>query len=316
LRIFVTGVSGFVGKHFLEFLKKKTFELFGICFPEEPEPGRYSSKCRIYKKDIRCEKEVEELIKISKPEFVFHFAAVSNVGQSWKKRKETFEVNIIGTLHLFEAVRKYAPDARILFVSSSDVYGLLGIDSMPLRETDPVYPVSPYAFTKLSGEKLCEFYSKIEDLDIITTRSFPHTGPGQNPDFVCSDWASQIARIEKGISLPQIRVGNTEVKRDFVDVRDVVRAYFSLMKKGRKGEVYNVSSGLSISLKKVLDILLKYSKVKIDVEIDKTKLRKIDIPVLVGDNQKIKKEISWAPEIPIKQTLLDLLQYWRHVYHS
>ncbi len=312
----MTGATGFVGNHLIDLLKKEKAEFFGICFPDEPEPRKYPSEFQMHKADVRSEKEIEEFIRISKPEHIFHLAAVSNVGQSWKKRKETFEVNIIGTFHLFEAVRKYAPEARVLFVSSSDVYGMLEPYSKPLTEKDPVHPVSPYGFTKMSGENLCRFYSEIEGLDIIIARSFPHTGPGQSPDFVCSDWASQIARIEKGMSPPIIKVGNIEAERDFIDVRDVVKAYFSLVTKGRTGHVYNVSSGKAISLTKVLDTLLGHSTVQIDVKTDKTKIRKVDIPVLVGDNRKIREEISWVPEVPMEQTLLDLLQYWRDVYHS
>jgi GDP-4-dehydro-6-deoxy-D-mannose reductase len=316
LRVFVTGATGFVGKHFLDLLKKKEAEIFGFCYPDEPKPDQLTSRCKIHKIDIRSDKNIEEFIKISKPDYILHLAAVSNVGQSWGKRKETFEVNIIGTLNLLEAVRKHVSGAKILFISSSEVYGIPEEKTKLLKETDSVQPVSPYAFTKLNGERLCQFYTQIEDLDIVTARSFPHTGPGQSPDFVCSDWANQIARIEKGLSSPLIKVGNLEVKRDFLDVRDVVKAYFSLMKKGNKGQVYNVSSSQSISLKKVLNVFLESSNVEIDVEIDQSKMRKADIPVLTGDNQKIQKELSWTPKIPIKKTLLDLLQYWRDVYHS
>jgi GDP-4-dehydro-6-deoxy-D-mannose reductase len=312
----VTGATGFVGNHLFDLLSKTEAEFFGICFPEEPEPGKYPPGFHMHKADVRSEKEIEESIKFSKPEYIIHLAAVSNVGQSWKKRKETFEVNIMGTFYLFEAVRKHASKARVLFISSSDVYGLLEPHSKPLTEKEPVRPVSPYGFTKMSGENLCRYYSKIEGLDIITARAFPHTGPGQSPDFVCSDWASQIARIEKELSPPIIKVGNIEAERDFIDVRDVVKAYFSLIKKGRRGHIYNVSSGRALSLKKVLDMLLEYSGVEIDIKKDKTKLRKVDIPVLVGDNRKIREEISWTPEVPMEQTLLDLLQYWRGVYHS
>ncbi|MFW6123903.1 MAG: GDP-mannose 4,6-dehydratase [Acidobacteriota bacterium] len=312
----MTGSTGFVGKHFLDLLKNKEVEISGCCYPDEPEPDQITPRRKILKLDIRSDKHLEEFIESSKPDYVLHLAAVSNVGQSWEKRKETFEINIIGTLNLFEALRKYASHARVIFISSSEVYGVPESDTKLLKESEPVQPVSPYALTKLNGEQLCRFYIQVEDLDIVTARSFPHTGPGQSPDFVCSDWARQIARIEKGFSSPLIKVGNIEVKRDFMDVRDVVEAYFSLMKRGKKGHVYNVSSGKSISLKNVLDILLRYAKVKIDVVTDESKMRKFDIPALTGDNQKIKNEISWMPKIALEKTLLDLLQYWRDVYHS
>jgi len=312
----VTGATGFVGNHLADLLRKTEAEFFGICFPDEPEPRKYPSEFHMHKADVRSEKEIEESVKISEPDYIFHLAAVSNVGQSWQKRKETFEVNVMGTFHLLEAVRKHASKARVLFISSSDVYGLLESYPKPLTEKDPVCPVSPYGFTKMSGENLCRFYSEIEGLDIIIARSFPHTGPGQSPDFVCSDWASQIARIEKNLSPPMIKVGNIEAERDFIDVRDVVKAYFSLIKKGRRGHIYNVSSGRATSLKKILSMLLENSRVKIDVKRERSKLRKADIPVLVGDNRKIREEISWVPKVPMEKTLLDLLQYWRRVYHS
>ena len=312
----MTGATGFVGNHLIDLLRKTGAEFFGICFPEDPLPGMYPPGFHMRKADVRYEKEIEESVMLSKPDYIFHLAAVSNVGQSWKKRKETFEVNIMGTLYLLEAVRKHASKARVLFISSSDVYGLVAPRSKPLTEVTPVRPVSPYGFTKMSGENLCRFYSETEGLDIIIARSFPHTGPGQSPDFVCSDWASQIARIEKELCPPVIKVGNIDVERDFMDVRDVVKAYFSLAAKGRAGHIYNVSSGKAISLKKVLDTLLGHSAVKIDIKKDESKLRKVDIPVLVGDNRKIRDEISWTPEVPMRQTLLDLLHYWRGVYHS
>ncbi len=158
---------------------------------------------------------------------------------------------------------------------------------------------------------LSQFYSQLEKLDIVIARSFPHTGPGQSPDFVCSDWAYQIACIEKGKEEPVIKVGNCKLKRDFTDVRDVVKAYILLLEKGRSGEAYNVSSGRAVQLQEVLDILLSFSEKKIEVEVDQQKVRKVDISLLVGDNRKIKKQTSWEPKIPLNQSLRDLLEYWR-----
>jgi GDP-4-dehydro-6-deoxy-D-mannose reductase len=217
----------------------------------------------------------------------------------------------MGTFYVFEAVRKFVPRARVLFVSSSDVYGTLSPVKKALREENAFHVTSPYAFTKVTGEILSKFYAQIEEMNVVIARSFPHTGPGQSPDFVCSDWACQIARIEKGLAEPVIKVGDIGVKRDFLDVRDVVRAYTLLAQKGRRGELYNVCSGKAVALKEILDILLSFSSEKIKVKVDPQKKRKIDIPCLLGDNSKIKKEISWKPEIPIEKTLLDLLEYWR-----
>jgi GDP-4-dehydro-6-deoxy-D-mannose reductase len=242
---------------------------------------------------------------------VFHLAAVSSVRRSWEKREETFDINLTGTKHLFEAIRQYSPKSRVLYVSSSDVYGVLAPVDRALGEEDSTEPVNPYAFTKITGELLARFYSRIEGLDIVCARPFPHTGPGQSADFVCPDWALQIAQIERGDREPVLSVGNTEVQRDFLDVRDVVRAYVFLMEKGQSGEVYNICSGRAIALKDVLDLFLSFTSIAIDVRVDPQKLRKTDIPLLVGDNQKIRKATSWEPQIPMKQTLLDLLEHSR-----
>lgn len=262
--------------------------------------------------DIRSRRDVFEVVRKVQPDRIFHLAAVSNVKHSWERRQETLETNLMGFFYLLEAVRQCIPRSKTLFISSSDVYGVLIPQEEPLREKDSLHPVNPYAFTKISGELLSQFYSRIEGLDIVIARSFPHTGPGQTPDFVCSDWAHQVARIEKGQQPPLIRVGNCKVRRDFTDVRDVVHAYSLLMERGKKGEVYNVSSGTAVQLQEILDLLLSFSKEKIKVEVDSQKVRRVDIPLLVGDNQKIRMETSWKPKIPLAQSLQDLLDYWRN----
>jgi GDP-4-dehydro-6-deoxy-D-mannose reductase len=310
LKVFITGATGFVGCHLINLLSS-SFEclIFGTSFPEKPGPD--DKKKNIVYLDIRSEEEISEAVKKAQPDWILHLAAVSNVKLSWEKRKEALETNLMGTFYLFEAVRRFVPQARVLFVSSSDVYGTLSPVKKALREEDTFHITSPYAFTKVSGEILSKFYAQIEEMNITIARSFPHTGPGQSSDFVCSDWACQIARIEKGLAEPTIKVGAIEVKRDFSDVRDVVKAYALLIQKGKRGEVYNVCSGKAVSLKEVLDILLSYSSKKIEVKVDSQRLRKVDIPVLLGGNQKIKAETSWEPQIPLKQSLYDLLQYWR-----
>lgn len=308
LRVFISGATGFVGSHLIRLLNPSEFTVYGCSYPEKPPP----SAKNIFFCDIRSEKEVFEAIERIKPRWIFHLAAISNIKHSWEVRKETLETNLMGTFYLFEALRQFAPEARILFVSSSDIYGGLAPSEKILIEEDPFEIVSPYAFSKAAGELLCDFYQKIEKLDILIARPFPHTGPGQSPDFVCSDWASQIARIERGEAEPVIKVGNLDVRRDFTDVRDVVKAYLLILKKGKKGEIYNVCRGKAISLREILKLLLSFSSSGIQVQTDSRKLRKADIPFLVGDNQKIKKEIGWTPEIPLERSLRDLLEYWRN----
>jgi len=311
LKVFISGATGFVGRHLIDFLSSPKYEIYGTSFPEKIKAGALDIRRNIIYLDIRSEKEVFKAINDVQPSWLLHLAAISNVKHSWEEKRETLETNLMGTFYLFEAMRKFAPQARVLFVSSSDVYGFLSPTEKVLMEEDSFHVVNPYAFTKVSGEILSKFYVQVENLNIVIARSFPHTGPGQSPDFVCSDWALQIARIEKGLADPVIKVGNLRVKRDFTDVREVVKAYSLLMKKGRRGEIYNVCSGKAVSLREILDILLSFSPQKIKVQVDSSKLRKADIPLLLGSNQKIREQTSWEPKILLKQTLHDLLEYWR-----
>lgn len=308
MRYFITGATGFVGCHLRDLLRSTKHEIWGTTFPDKPE---VSSEDNLLYLDIRSEDDIFRALKEVQPDGVFHLAAVSNVGHSWERRKETLETNIIGTLNLYEAIRRYSPRSRIVFVSSSDVYGTDIPLRGPLNEEGQLSAMNPYAFTKWSGEILSGFYNRIEHLDIVIARPFPHTGPGQSPDFVCSDWAYQIARIEKKIISPEMTVGNISVYRDFSDVRDVVQAYARLMEKGRQGEVYNVCSGRSFCLEEILETLISFSSTPVTVRVDSLKIRKVDIPELVGDNRKIRRETSWEPQIPLDRSLRDLLEYWR-----
>ena len=319
MNILITGATGFVGRHLIDHLSggKASHKIFGTCFPEHPESCadlcRKSPSTQLIHADLRSADFVADLVKNVKPGRIYHLAAISHVRTSWEKRQETLETNLMGTFHLYEAVRKFAPKARILFVSSSDVYGYLesGERAHAFKEDERDGIVSPYAFTKAGGELLSEFYPTSEGLDVVVARPFPHTGPGQTADFVCSDWARQIALIERGKLPPVISVGNLEPRRDYTDVRDVVRAYALLMAKGTRGEIYNVSSGKALSLKTILRTLLSFTERRIEVRVDPEKLRKSDIPHLAGSNRKIRERTGWAPRIPLKKTLSDLLEFWR-----
>ena len=319
-KVLVTGATGFVGRHLIHRLAstvKPRAEIFGSCYPERPEHCidlcAQFPDLKLLHLDLRSEDSIRAAVQSVKPDAIFHLAAVSQVRLSWENRQETIETNLMGTLYLYEAVRTSSPKTRILFISSSDVYGCLTPKRGSFREKDRGCAVSPYAFSKISGEILSEFYAASEKLDIVIARPFPHTGPGQSADFVCGDWARQIALIEKqiGIRPPVITVGNLEIRRDFSDVRDIVRAYILLMDKGRRGEIYNVCSGRPTSLKKILDTLLCLSSTEIEIRVDPTKIRKTDIPFLAGSRQKIKKETGWEPRLPLKKTLSDVLEYWR-----
>jgi GDP-4-dehydro-6-deoxy-D-mannose reductase len=274
---------------------------------------------KIVRVDLRDAGAVETLVRENRPDWVFHLAAISQVRLSWERRRETFDTNLLGTLNLFEALRRRAPKARVLFVSSSDVYGSPASRSRRklFREKDRTGVASPYAFTKIAGELLAGFYAEVEKMPIVIARPFPHTGPGQAADFVCSDWARQIASFERSIvpgRVPRpflLKIGNVAIRRDYTDVRDVVRAYTLLMKKGRRGEVYNVCSGFAPTLREILGKLLRLSRTRIVAEVDPARLRRTDIPCLAGDSAKIRRQTGWTPRIPLDRTLEDLLNDWR-----
>lgn len=310
--ILVTGATGFVGSFLLEALDRSDHQIFGTSYPHEPFAPGLSCESEICRVDIRRSELLEPWIKDIRPDWVFHLAAVSNVRHSWEKRQETLETNVLGTLNVLEAVRKHAAHARVLFVSSSNVYADVPASGQSLTEAHTVRPISPYAFSKISGEQLCRFYTEIEGLDVVISRAFPHTGPGQSPDFVCSDWARQIVRIDKKIQEPELFVGNIEVFRDFLDVRDVVQAYIRLLERGQRGETYNVASGRAVALRKILEQMLSQSPEEVLVHVDPGKLRKTEIFHLQGDNRKLREATDWEWAIPLEQTLFDLLSYWRN----
>jgi GDP-4-dehydro-6-deoxy-D-mannose reductase len=312
IRVLITGATGFVGGHLIRALEEEgpsAFDIFGTTYPDAHPP----SGNKLFFLDLRSEKDVIKLVDEVRPDWIFHLAAISNVRRSWQMRSETIETNVLGTHNLLEAVRLTTPAARVLFISSSDVYGFGASPTEALKEDAPIQIVSPYAYSKAAGEMLCGFYEKIENIDIVIARPFPHTGPGQTEDFVCSDWARQVAQIETGNIAAIIKVGNLEVRRDFCDVRDVVRAYVHLLRKGRRGEPYNVCSGKAIALREILDFMVKEAAVNspISIEVDAAKFRKIDMPVQTGSIRKISEETGWLPRISIDQTLHDIHAFWR-----
>lgn len=302
-KVFITGLTGFAGTHLSEYLEKEGFEVFGTSWPQKIENER------IFWLDLRNGRKLSKILKSVNPAWIFHLAALSHVGESWKKVKQTILTNFQSTLNIFESAFRLSERPRILFVSSAEIYGSVKRENLPVKEEHPANPLNPYAFSKLLGEIIADLYISM-GMEIFIVRPFNYTGPGQSPKFVCSDFAYQIAMIEKGKSEPEIRVGNLAVKRDFTDVRDAVRAFRIIMEEGEKGSPYNICSGKSYSIEEILQTLLKFTEKKIEIIKDEKRFRKADVIESYGDYSKIEK-LGWKPIIPMEKTLFDIIQWWR-----
>lgn len=308
-RVLITGVGGFAGYHLVNLLREK-HELFG--FDHKPVTAiEYLGRVTYRSMDINDKQAVVDFVKEAKPQYIFHLAALSSVAQSWEAPESTYKVNIFGELNLFAAALALKVKPRILVACSSQEYGHVKSENMPIKEEYSLVPDSPYAASKVCQDIIGLQYSLGYHLPVVRSRSFNHTGPAQTEAFVCSDFAKQIAEIEAGAREPKIMVGNLDAKRDFSDVRDVVRAYWMLAETGAAGEAYNVCSGRAYSAGEILEKLLALSDKKISFAVDPTKNRPSDIPILVGDNRKISADVGWQPAISIDETLADLLDWWR-----
>lgn len=257
--------------------------------------------------EIRDAEAVRTAVRRLNPEHVYHLAGISTVGAGWKQPLQTYEVNVIGTHNLFDAVMNASGPARILNVSTAQVYAP---SSQKLTEDSPLRPANPYAASKAMAE-LFAFQYQGRDGGIITARAFNHSGAEQSPDYVLPAIAKQFAEIEAGLCPPKVSLGNLEVKRDFTDVRDVVRAYRWLLARGKLGEVYNVCSGTAVALSDIVGMFQAMVGVEVTIDRDPSKVRSQDVPETCGDPAKIHADTGWKPEIPLEQTIRDLLDYWR-----
>ena len=306
-KILITGCSGFLGSHLIDTLEKeKDLILSGLT-----EVTDYtSSRLKVYHVDIRDRQKVFEAVEHIQPELVFHLAAIANVFFAWKNQQKTYQINFIGSSNIIEAISEISPHSRILLMSSAELYG--NCRGKPCTETDLVSsPGNPYSLSKYAMEMLGNLYRQAKHMDIVTGRSFNFTGPGQSIQFVASDFSYQIAEIEKGKREPVIRVGNLSAIRDVSDVRDIARYLTVIARQGENGGIYNLCSGKFYSIKDILDMLLSFSTKEIKIIVDEDKLRPVDIPKLWGDPSLIKEKFNLEPQYEIKQTLLDLLNYWR-----
>jgi len=309
----ITGITGFVGSHMAELLLKEGFEVHGLCRwrSRTENIDHIKEKIHLIEGDLLDVHSLQKLLMDVRPSHIFHLAAQSFVPASWTSPAVTLEINVVGSCNLFEAVRTAKIEPLIQIACSSEEYGLVKPEEVPIKETNPLRPLSPYGVSKLAMDYLGYQYFKSYNMRIVRTRGFNHTGPRRGEVFAESSFAKQIAEIEKGIKKPIILVGNLEAQRDYTDVRDMVLGYLLALEKGEPGEVYNICSGKAIKIKEVLEILLSFSKVKVEIKQDPARMRPSDVPILLGDNSKFVKQTGWRPQIPFEKTMEDLLNYWR-----
>ena len=312
-RVLITGITGFAGSHLADYVlaEHPGVEVFGTYRwrSRRENIAHLGGRIRLLESDLGDVTALRSALERSRPDAIFHLAAQSFVPTSWNAPAETFHVNATGQVNLFEAIRSLGLDPVVQLACSSEEYGLVHMDETPIREENPLRPLSPYAVSKVAQDYLGYQYFRSYGLRAVRTRGFNHEGPRRGEVFVMSNFAKQIAAIEAGRQEPVIRVGNLDSVRDFTDVRDMVRAYWLAATKGEPGEVYNIASGRGITIREMLDRLLAMSKVEVRVETDPARLRPSDVEVLLGDASKFRAATGWEPRIPLEQTLADTLDY-------
>jgi GDP-4-dehydro-6-deoxy-D-mannose reductase len=307
VKALVTGAAGFVGGHLIARLRSLRWDVSATRLARE----HINAPGSVYELDILDQAATAGLLEQLRPDYVFHLAAQSSVALSWEQPALTVDVNVKGTVHLLEALRHITPPPRVLLIGSGEEYGYVLPEELPVREDTPLRPGSIYAGTKAAQSLLGQIYARAYGLEIITARAFNHIGPGQLDTFAVANFCRQVAEIEAGLHPPVIQAGNLSARRDFTDVRDIVKAYSLLIQKGRPGEVYNVGSGRAVPLREVLDLILSLSPVKISVAQDAARLRPADTPVIEADTARLASLTGWAPEISLRDSLADSLEYWR-----
>ncbi|MFN7941905.1 MAG: GDP-mannose 4,6-dehydratase [Thermoanaerobaculia bacterium] len=314
-RVLITGITGFAGSHLADFLldHHSEVEVWGTYRWRSRRENieHLEGRLKLVECDLNDLTATKQALERARPDAVFHLAAQSFVPTSWTAPGETLHTNIAGQLNLFEGARAIGLDPVFQIACSSEEYGLVLPHETPIKETNPLRPLSPYAVSKVAQDFLGYQYFMSYGTQAIRTRGFNHEGPRRGEVFVMSNFARQIAAIEAGSQEPVIRVGNLDAVRDFTDVRDMVRAYWAAVNQATPGEVYNIASGRGITIREMLDRLVASSRVKVRVETDPARLRPSDVEVLIGDSSKFRAETGWEPRIPLEQTLADSLDYWR-----
>lgn len=323
MRCLITGITGMVGSHLADLLLEKTdWDIYGMMRWRSPLDNihhllfRVNSGERLYlvNGDLTDGVSINRIINEVKPDYIFHFAAQSDPKTSFTSPFKTLSINILGTMRILEEVRCSKINPVIVVCSSSEVYGRVTVDKVPITESCPFYPASPYAISKIGTDLVAKHYADAYKMRIVTSRLFTHTGPRRGDVFAESSFAKQIAMIENGLLPPVIKVGNLSSLRTWLDVRDAVRAYYMLATVNpQPGEAYNIGGSYSCTIGEMLMQLIRLSdrNYKISIETDETRIRPLDADLQVPDVSKFHKHTGWVPEIPFEQTMEDLLNYWR-----
>jgi GDP-mannose 4,6-dehydratase len=324
MRALITGITGMVGSHLADYLLKETdWDIYGMHRWRSPSNNirhlieRINNKDRVFlvEGDLCDQLSVDRCVKETLPDYVFHLAAQSYPSTSFTSPLHTLDVNILGTTRLLEAIRNNASIDPVVHVcSSSEVYGRVPKEKLPIRESCSIHPASPYAISKVGTDLLGKFYAEAYGVKTVISRMFTHSGPRRGDVFVESSFAKQIILIEAGLAPSVIKVGNLDSLRTWMDVRDAVRAYYLLVTVDPiPGESYNIGGSYSCDIRTMLSYLLMASNLagKVKIEVDKSRLRPLDADLQIPDTSKFKEHTGWEPSIPFKQTMADLLAYWR-----
>ncbi len=309
-KVLIVGAAGFVGSYLAAALQNEFgMDVAMTKLPHEKLTGM--DGMAVYDLNILNKEDVVELLMSVRPDYIIHLAAQSSVSVAWKNPGLTVDVNIKGSLNVMDAVRELYYKPKVLLIGSGEEYGHIRPGETPIKEDNNLRPGNIYAATKACQNMIGSIYAKAYDMHLMMVRAFNHIGPNQAPLFVVADFCKQVAEIEKGLREPVMYVGNLAAKRDFTDVRDVVRAYGLLIQKGEAGETYNVGSGHAVAISEILDMIIANSSCDIKVEVDPNKLRPVDVPIIEADTTKLKQTTGWEQRISLEQTIRETLEYWR-----
>lgn len=310
MKVLVTGAGGFVGQYLVRALHEQGDEVFAATYSAHPDLTSLLGEAHVLTGDLTDYTFAKQCVA-SSPEVIYHLAALSVVHTDHEAAKAALSNNLILQYNLLEAIRRHSSASRLVAVCSGNIYGKVEKSELPIQESTPVRPLNAYSVSKISQEYLALQYYYAHDLDIVILRPFNHTGPGQTDQFVIPAMARQFALIKAGQKEPLIEVGNLETARDFTDVRDMVQAYLLAAAQCQAGQIYNIGSGESSQIGEILAMLRELSGVKVEIKEDPSRVRGVDVPVLVADSRKFREVTGWEPRIPFRQTLKDVLEYWQ-----